>query len=317
MFKFRTVEGHSWASTTRSEVAQSSASYAASRGGGGGAERHAACTQPATGASRSGHGHGQRTGQNVEVGSSHDGRGRDPGLLEAFKKARAQTQAKPVQDRIAGTELFLERARKRVEGCRQDVEKAREAFAAAEAKLLSEEGAIRQAEDRLRVLRQEAVACVQESPPATVPANFAQELAQLRDFVSELQRERGELRMELAGRPQENARPRKTNKSLSTPSLDLVPVRSQGGVSFPRNGAGEISTMLETLVDKAKRRVQGGPAKRRRTSRERTGCTFRASCESHRGGESPRPTRMSTDSDGFFPFALGHRGLPRIRPNQM
>ena len=47
-----------------------------------------------------------------------------PGLLEAFKKARAQTQAKPVQDRIAGTELFLKRARKRVEGCRQDVEKA-------------------------------------------------------------------------------------------------------------------------------------------------------------------------------------------------
>ena len=120
----------------------------------------------------------------------------------AFQKARTQTQVKPVQDRITGTG---------------------EALVAAETKLLSEEDAVRQAEDRLRILRQEAVGCVQESPPATVPANFAQELAQLRDFVSELQRETDELRLELAGRSQEDARPRKTNKSLSTPSLDLVP----------------------------------------------------------------------------------------------
>ena len=126
-------------------------------------------------------------------------------------KARAQTQSKP-EDRIAGTELFIERARKRVEGCREDVEKARDALAAAEAKLLSEEDAIRQAEDRLRVLRQEAVGCVQESPPATVPANFAQELAQLLDFVSELQRERDQLRMELAGRP--GRRPSEEDKQV-------------------------------------------------------------------------------------------------------
>ena len=148
-----------------------------------------------------------------------------PGLLEAFKKVRAQTQTKPVQDRIAGTELFLERGRKRVEGCRQDVEKAREALVAAEAKLLSEEDAS-QAEDRLRVLRQEAAAGgVQESPPATIPANFAQELAQLRDFVSELQRERDELRTELVGR----AHPSEEDEQVSVRTLIGIGTSSEQG----------------------------------------------------------------------------------------
>ena len=110
---------------------------------------------------------------------------------------------------------------------------------AAESKLLSEEDAVRQAEDRLRVLHQEAAGRVEESPPATVPANFAQELAQLRDFVSELQRERDELRKEFAGRSQgsqEDARPRKTNKSLSTPSLDLVIRQARYGLRGERVG---------------------------------------------------------------------------------
>ena len=53
--------------------------------------------------------------------------------------------------------------------------------------------------------------------------------------------------MELAGRPQEDARPRKTNKSLSTPSLELVLVRSQ--VGFAAQGSGrDLSTMMETLI---------------------------------------------------------------------
>ena len=87
----RLVEGHSWASTTRSKVAQGSAAPRRAQG-------LAASTQ----------------GQNVEVGSSHEGgrRGR-PHLSRVVggvpQKARAQTQVKPVQDRIKGTELFLER----------------------------------------------------------------------------------------------------------------------------------------------------------------------------------------------------------------
>ena len=79
----------------------------------------------------------------------------------------------------------------------------------------------------------------------------------MRDFVSELQRERDELRTELAGRAQEDARPRKTNKSLSTPSLELVPVRSQ--VGFAAQGSGrDLSTMMETLIDQAESAARSG-----------------------------------------------------------
>ena len=89
--------------------------------------------------------------------------------------------------------------------------------------------------------------------------------------------ERDELRMELAGRPQEDARPGKTNKSLSSPSLDLVPVRSQVGVSAQESGR-DLSTIIETLIDQAESAARSGQST---TLSERTRCTFRASCESH------------------------------------
>ena len=57
-----------------------------------------------------------------------------PALQDALKTARALAQLKPVQDRILGTESFLERARKRVVAARQDVEKAKEAVVNAEGK---------------------------------------------------------------------------------------------------------------------------------------------------------------------------------------
>ena len=64
-----------------------------------------------------------------------------PGLQDALKKARSQAQEKLVQDCIGGTELFFERARKRVAAARQVVEKA---------KALEEEE-VRKAEARLLV----------------------------------------------------------------------------------------------------------------------------------------------------------------------
>ena len=167
-----------------------------------------------------------------------------PGLLEAFKKVRAQTQTKPVRDRIAGQNSFWS-APGNVSKVAVMTWRKRVALVAAEAKLVSD------------LRQEEAGGGVQESPPATIPANFAQELAQLRDFVSELERERDELRMELAGRALEDARPRKTNKSLSTPSLELEPVRSQVGSAAQGSGK-DFSTMMETLIDQAESAARSG-----------------------------------------------------------
>ena len=45
-------------------------------------------------------------------------------LQDALKKAQAKAQSEPVQDRIKQTQVFIERARKRVTKAQEDVEKA-------------------------------------------------------------------------------------------------------------------------------------------------------------------------------------------------
>ena len=74
-------------------------------------------------------------------------------LQDALKTARAQAQEKLVQDRIAGTESFLERARKRVVAVRPEVEQAKDAVIVPEGKLALEEEEVRKAEARLLVLQ--------------------------------------------------------------------------------------------------------------------------------------------------------------------
>ena len=64
----------------------------------------------------------------VTVGATY------PGFLEAVKQARSQVQVRPQEDCITNTESFLERAKKRVVGVRQEVEKARDAVTSAETK---------------------------------------------------------------------------------------------------------------------------------------------------------------------------------------
>ena len=86
--------------------------------------------------------------------SSHVGRGEEDPIHPGVKKV---TQAKPAQGR-SRTELFLERARKRVEGCCQDVEK--ETARSIEASFSQR----RMVGDRLRVVRQEELGGVQENP---------------------------------------------------------------------------------------------------------------------------------------------------------
>ena len=171
-----------------------------------------------------------------------------PGLVDALKRARTQAQVRPVADRISATESFIERARKRAEKERKEVEKAKAELAKAEAQLVLEEESLREGENRLLVLRQEANG-EDQSPLATVPVDFAQELVQLRTMVQDLLREREQLKSELAGQvstPHEEGRPRKA-RSLASPSPDLMSISNQPALGNCR----DPSRLMETLINRA------------------------------------------------------------------
>ena len=108
---------------------------------------------------------------------------------DALKKAKAQAQVRPVADRIASSKVFIERAKKRILTGREDVSRAQEALTSAQVKLQSEEQGLADAEARLASLILEE----SNGPPPTVPADIAQELAELRACVQQLQRENTDL----------------------------------------------------------------------------------------------------------------------------
>ena len=138
------------------------------------------------------------------------------------------------------------------------MEKAKEGVVSAESKLALEEEEVRKAEARLLVLKQEANH-MPASPPPTVPADFIQELTKLQSLVQELQRERDELRAELATHAEvPEGRPRKLNRSLATPSPDLV-MSSPHQLAITRPGNGrELSSVMETLIDRAESAMRFG-----------------------------------------------------------
>ena len=103
-----------------------------------------------------------------------------PALKEALLQARSQSQVRPVEERIESTKLFIERAKKRVTSCQEDVAKAQAVLREAEAKVLTEEDSLREGESRLAALQLEAQR-VQERIHCT---------RRLRVCVAELQRER-------------------------------------------------------------------------------------------------------------------------------
>ena len=119
-----------------------------------------------------------------------------PFLKEALRKARLQAQFRPVEDRIDGTKFFIERSKKRVGVLREQLSRVHAVVLGVEAKLVSEESALRDGERRLEALEQEAHAIPDTLP--TVPADFAQKLSGLRACVQELRREGGDLRSELS-----------------------------------------------------------------------------------------------------------------------
>ena len=120
-----------------------------------------------------------------------------PILFEALQHARSQAQVRPLQDRIEGTKMFIERAKKRVLKCREACEGAQKVLDEAEAKKREEEDQLKEGERRLAALLQEAEVfppAPVSQPPPTVPVDCAAELAQLRACMEELKVERNELR---------------------------------------------------------------------------------------------------------------------------
>ena len=112
-----------------------------------------------------------------------------PSLKESLRQARLQAKVLPVEDRIEGTKLFIERSKQRVGALREEVSRAQLIVQETETKLVSEENALRDGELRLQTLEREAHGT--PAPPLTAPADFAQELAQVRFCVQELTRGEG------------------------------------------------------------------------------------------------------------------------------
>ena len=70
-------------------------------------------------------------------------------LQEALKKAKAQSQVRPVEERIASSKVFIERAKKRIGICQEEVARAQQVHSKAQAKLQSEEQGLAEGEARL------------------------------------------------------------------------------------------------------------------------------------------------------------------------
>ena len=137
----------------------------------------------------------------------------------------------------------------------------------AQAKLQSEEQGLADAEARLASLLLEGSNGIAASPP-TVLVDFAQELAELRACVQQLQRENTDLRSQLQFEGQScEERERKHPRNLSSSTLDLaLLLRNHGraevctGQSAPLfQRLSESSVRMETLIDNAEASVRSNP----------------------------------------------------------
>ena len=126
------------------------------------------------------------------------------GLKEALAKARVQAQLRPVQDRIAHTEAFLDRSRKKMEALSAEVSRIQEVMAELRAK-------IQDGVNRLEVLQTEAKA---QASPFTVPTNPQEEIRVLRARIAQMD---GSAENDI----QEGAS--KRSKMCATSSVDQVP----------------------------------------------------------------------------------------------
>ena len=186
-------------------------------------------------------------------------------LKEALSRAKSQAQERPVADRIKHTNIFIERAKKRVASFQQDVTNAQAAVVQAQEKSAKEVALLRDGEVRLQVFIHEEsnpMECQDVTP--TVPCNFASELAQLRACVAELQLERDDLRPKLQNSSAGEDRERKQPRTLASSTLELVPLNQittdGSGLSGGQPGGvlSGASARMETLIDNADSCLRSG-----------------------------------------------------------
>ena len=218
---------------------------------------------------RSGH---ERTSTSGQVGSSDGGIGRSrpyiPCPSGGIEEAKAQSQARPVEERIASSKVFIERAKKRIGICQEEVARAQQVLSKAQAKLQSEEQGLAEGEARLADLIAESERSREERVPPTMPANFARELAELRACVQELREENSDLRSKLqSGVGGGEERERKQARNLSNSTLDLVPLHRicadhpghgacQSQPMLHGGGRADASSRMETMIDSADARLR-------------------------------------------------------------
>ena len=115
-------------------------------------------------------------------------------------QAQSQAQVRPVQERIDGTKMFIERGQERVSETREACAKVQAKLAETEVQRRKEEGDLEDGERRLDALLQEADSTANflpSGPPRTVPADFSDKLAQFRASVQDFQREMDGWRVQL------------------------------------------------------------------------------------------------------------------------
>ena len=188
-------------------------------------------------------------------------------LQEALKKAKAQSQVRPVEERIASSKVFIERVKKRIGVCQEELARAQQVLSKAQAKLQSEEQVLAEGEARLADLISESEGSREEGVPPTMPASFARELAELRACVQELREENSNLRSKLqSGVGGGEERERKQARNLSNSTLDLVPLQ-RICADHPGHGAcqsqpilhggrADATSRMETMIDNADARFR-------------------------------------------------------------
>ena len=163
--------------------------------------------------------------------------GEDDPTYPTLRDSLKQAQIRPVEDRIKATTSFIERAKRRIGEHQADILRFQEQLA----------------EDK----SEEEKACQEANPqPRWI---CAAELAQLRNCVRELQRERerDELRAKLHSNARPEERERKQPRNLSSSTLELAPL-SRGAVGQNElpgqvhwGACGGSSALVETLIDNA------------------------------------------------------------------
>ena len=186
-----------------------------------------------------------------------------PGLMEVLERVRSQAQLRPLEQRIQWIQEFVARATKRVEGMREALVKTQE-------NLRHEEALLHDGESRLLAIKEEESRRAQQpnsvEPPPKIPAQFAAELASLRECVQDLRRERDDLREELlAVGVQEENRFRKTRTLALSLALMITDLPQHPATLVQASALRNPSEVMESAINRADSTIRSMACRSRRS----------------------------------------------------